>query len=196
MTGQPSCGKTTLVKHLVQLATDSCPQLPLKGFVTEEVLSGASRIGFDVVSVGADPPVHGVLARKGFKSRAKTGAYGVNVAAFERAALPLLRGTGKRIVVIDEVGRMEMHSTTFVEEVKSLMDDDSVLLLGSVAAPRYGHTVALAEAIKARADVETLHVKPSTRTEVTSRAEQALKVLLESGGYVSQRKRKRMDDSS
>ena len=178
VTGQPSCGKTTIVKRLVELANEQST-LPISGFVTDEVLAGASRVGFDVVSVGS--AARGQLARKGLKSRAKTGAYGVNVESFEKVALPLLtQGKGMpRIVVIDEIGRMEMHSASFSDVVRELMEDPDVLLFGSVAAPRYGHVVPLAEQVKARSDVTTLHLKPSTRKEVMAEAEAELRKLLE-----------------
>ena len=137
VTGQPSCGKTTLVKRLIELAK-AASSLPISGFVTDEVVAGSSRIGFDVVSVSSE--ARGLLARKGLKSRAKTGAYGVDVASFEKIALPLLaQGEGQpRIVVIDEVGRMEMHSAAFADTVRALLEDDDVLLLGDGQHPLRG----------------------------------------------------------
>ena len=71
----------------------------------------------------------GPLARKGAPSRHKTGAYGVDVAAFERVALPLLAAHAgrRRLIVIDEIGRMEMHSAKFAEAVQALLDDADAL---------------------------------------------------------------------
>ena len=40
VTGQPSCGKTTLVKKLVREVQALDPDLPVTGFVTEEVQPG------------------------------------------------------------------------------------------------------------------------------------------------------------
>ena len=72
-----------------------------------------------------------------------------------------------------------MHSASFSDVVRELMEDPDVLLFGSVAAPRYGHVVPLAEQVKARSDVTTLHLKPSTRKEVMAEAEAELRKLLE-----------------
>ena len=177
VTGQPSTGKTTLVKRLCALVQEIDPQMPVSGFVTEEVKTGGTRAGFDVVSVPI-PTVQGRLARKGLASKHKTGLYGVDVADFERVALPLLEGTGRRLVVIDEIGRMEMHSGQFECMVKRLLADPDAHLLGSVAAPRYGHVVPLAEEVKARPDVVTLHLKVSTREAVCTEAESQLRRLL------------------
>lgn len=186
VTGQPSCGKTTLISHLTRLAIKIAPELPVGGFITEEICqAGGSRVGFDVVDV-LEGQRRGVLARKGLASRFKTGAYGVDVAAFEATALPLLGVAdavpspppSRRLVIIDEIGRMELHSLRFAAAVEELLSDPHVLLLGSVAAPRYGHVVPLAESVKARPDVCTVHIKPSTREEARAAAEEALRALL------------------
>lgn len=200
VTGQPSCGKTTLVQHLVHKARQLSPSLPITGFITAEVLTGkqaGTREGFDAVSV-SDPSVRGPLARKSLRSKWKTGAYGVDVPGFEKVALPLLevqsassrrrptrrpprggqRVASKSLVVIDEIGRMEMHSEAFTSKVKELFANDSVLLLGSLAAPRYGHVVPLAERIKKRQDVRTHHLKASTRADVRENMEAELESLL------------------
>ena len=59
---------------------------------------------------------------------------------------------------------MEMHCPGFEATVRRLLETDGVLLIGSVAAPRHGHAVPLAEEIKARSD-DDAHFKPSTRDE-------------------------------
>ena len=190
VTGQPSCGKTTIVRRLVDLASESS-DLPISGFVTDEVLEGGSRVGFDVVSVKSS--ARGRLARKGLKSKAKTGAYGVDVHSFEQVAIPLLKQSSgqPRIIVIDEVGRMEMHSAAFSDAVRWLMADPDVVIIGSVAAPRYGHVVPLAEEIKARDDVTTLHLKTSTRDEVMAQAGVELLRLLSRPSDPAESKQKR-----
>ena len=61
LTGQPNCGKTTAVKRLSEaLARDG---MQLRGFVTEEVLVGGKRVGFDVVTI--PDRKRGILSRKG-----------------------------------------------------------------------------------------------------------------------------------
>ena len=48
-------------------------------------------------------------------------------------------------------------------------------MLGSIACPRYGHTVAFCEELKARPDVVTVNLKKSTRDEVTDLFDAALR---------------------
>ena len=126
LTGQPGSGKTTAVKALAAelLATtaahggsgcggsESRNGPRLRGFVTEEVLIGSHRIGFDVVTVPDGR--RGVLSRKSGLAAGlpRTGQYSVDVAAFERLALPALADDDDPSVVyvLDEIGRMELHS--------------------------------------------------------------------------------------
>ena len=49
VTGQPGCGKTTAVKTLVDELRASGASV--RGFYTDEVLSGGRRVGFDIVTV-------------------------------------------------------------------------------------------------------------------------------------------------
>lgn len=48
-------------------------------------------------------------------------------------------------------------------------------MLGSIACPRYGHTVAFCEELKARPDVVTVNLKKSTRDEVQELFDAALR---------------------
>ena len=80
-------------------------------------------------------------------------------------------------------------------EVEALLGADNVYLVGSVAAPRYGHTVPLAEQIKARDDVTVIHMKKSTREEARQTAEAAVDSLLRAvQGSDKIKKRKRSDE--
>ncbi len=122
VTGQPSCGKTWLVNHLARLAIHDRPGLSVCGFITEEVCSSSGgRLGFDCVEVLTGCK-RGVLARKGHASKYKTGEYGVDLESFEATALPQLGVGGdssdsvsQRLVVVDEIGRMELHSQKFAQ---------------------------------------------------------------------------------
>ena len=185
VTGQPGCGKTVLVRDLYEHARRRFPTLVYSGFYTAEALCGhpskAFRVGFDIVTVPGG--ASGVLARKGLKSKFKTGEYGVDVASFDDLAMPELEvpsGTGLHVVVIDEIGRMEAHSKLFGPAVQKLLEQPNVLLVGSVAAPRYGHKLQLAEDIKAQLGIFVVPMKKSTRQEAKRNAMKALDCMLES----------------
>lgn len=168
MTGQPGCGKTTAVKRMIDLLQKN--GVYCKGFFTDEVLDEAgSRVGFDIVTVPEGE--RGVLSRKqGIRSKYKTGQYYVDVQSFEALALPSLAvpeaTSPQRVVyVLDEIGRMELHSTVFQERVRR-MANQNLRLVGAVTAPRYGHVVPFCEEISSLENVKVHNLTKKTRDEV------------------------------
>ena len=126
LTGQPGVGKTTLVLKAID-ALKTSPRT-IGGFITTERRDGrGERCGFDVVTVGIDPPSSGTLATKAAagsrpgKGVPAVGNYVVDVADFERVALDVLGrdadGPGRQrpdVTVVDEVGKMELHCVDFL----------------------------------------------------------------------------------
>ena len=165
VTGQPGCGKTTAVKTLVDELRASGASV--RGFYTDEVLQGGRRIGFDIVSVPDGR--RGPLARKG-ATGPKVGKYGVDVAGFERLALPTLADNDDDetiYYVLDEIGRMELKSEAFGTRVEELLAR-GVRLVGAITAPIYGHRVAFCDRVGATRGVAVHKLTKSTRDGVTA----------------------------
>jgi nucleoside-triphosphatase len=123
ITGEPGIGKTTLVKKLVKALGDRAI-----GFWTEEVRDPKTRkrTGFKVVSTEGKSLL---FASKTFTSKHLVGSYGVNVQRFESVALPVLERAIKekdKVVVIDEVGKMELFSKPFRELVRYIVRSPSM----------------------------------------------------------------------
>ena len=81
-----------------------------------------------------------MLSRKGGPAgQPKTGQYSVDVAAFEQLALPTLADDDdpSTVYILDEIGRMELHSSAFASRVVALLER-GVRLLGAITAPIYG----------------------------------------------------------
>ena len=154
-TGQPGCGKTTLVRAVVEELTRL--NIPVRGFYTEEVLdANGGRKGFDVVTVPFGR--RAVLSRKSGlpASYAKTGAYSVDVTSFEECALPTIAvPDAGEIIIIDEVGRMELHSIAFQAAVRKLLVSQT-RVVGAITAPIYGHRVPFCDEVVAQPQVRVV----------------------------------------
>jgi len=121
ITGPPGVGKTTLVKKLVDQLGDRAV-----GFWTEEVRDPRSgkRTGFVAVTTDGRRIL---FASKTFTSKYLVGSYGVNLQRFESAVLPVLREAleagRNRVVIVDEVGKMELFSKQFRDLVGRIVRD-------------------------------------------------------------------------
>ncbi len=122
LTGPPGCGKTTVVKRTVKKLGQRAV-----GFWTEEVRDPKTgkRTGFKVVRTDGKVTL---FASKTFTSRKLVGSYGVNVNRFEDSAVEFLKneiekGLKGRVIVIDEVGKMELFSRSFKDLVSELIED-------------------------------------------------------------------------
>ena len=146
LTGQPGVGKTTLACAAVKEQPASC------GFYTAEKRAAAGeREGFSVVALGSGET--GTLASLG-RGKAMVGKYCVDVASFERVALPSLEASASSpITLIDEVGKMELFSPLFLPRVEAILTSGEATVLGTLPMPRYGHTIASVEALRAHPDV-------------------------------------------
>lgn len=158
--GRPGVGKTTVVRRLVGLLQEA--SVPVGGFTTRELRERGRRVGF--VAEEIDGP-ETFIAHVGWTAGPAVGRYHVDVRAFERVALPALERARERggIVVLDELGRMELASDAFVDAVDDLFAHD-------VAVVATVHVVAhpLTDALKRRADVRRTVVTRENRDELPS----------------------------
>ncbi len=122
LTGYAGVGKTTLIRNI---ATDLAEYNPV-GFYTAEIRERGARMGFELYGLDGS---RAVFAHVDSPSSVRVGRYGVDIPTFE-AFLARLRlyGPDQKLVVIDEIGRMECHSAKFVQLVSNLLDSDQALL--------------------------------------------------------------------
>ncbi len=119
VTGRPGSGKTTLVVKLLQRLAGR--GFKAAGFVTEEIREGPGRVGFEVRDLEGNKAILAHVRRKG---KPRVGKYGVDVEAFESIALKALE-IGKKdtdLLVVDEIGRMELFSSLFRSTLLELLD--------------------------------------------------------------------------
>lgn len=155
LTGPPRCGKTTLVRSVVA----RLQVFRLAGFVTEQVIGRhrRRRVGFQAEGLNGGIAV---LANIWSTSEIRVGKYGVELDDFERLVNGELRRSADHVdlFVVDEIGKMEVASTQFVELVGQLLDGERPVL--ATVAIRGG---GLISEVKSRKDVELIAVNSTNR---------------------------------
>jgi len=152
--GRPGIGKTTVARRLLRLLQEV--GVPVGGFTTAELRAGGRREGFLVEAVSG---AREVLAHVDLPGPPRVGRYGVDLAAFDRVALPALRTprTGG-VVVVDELGKMELASAAFRDAVMQLLDRD-VAVVATVHQARHQFT----DALRRRPGIRVVRVTEATR---------------------------------
>ncbi|NOZ19964.1 MAG: NTPase [Planctomycetes bacterium] len=116
LAGRPGVGKTTLVRKVVESG-----RVIAGGFYTEEIREAGRRMGFMIRTLDGR---EGVLAHVKSRSAFRVGRYGVNVDAFEDIGVRSIEDalTKDGLVVMDEIGRMELFSGKFQQTVIRALD--------------------------------------------------------------------------
>jgi nucleoside-triphosphatase len=154
LTGTPGCGKTTLIKRVVKDLNR-----PVYGFFTNEIRKRGARVGFKIETFG-QPVRKGVLSHIDIESRHRVGKYGVDIESFENIILPELR-IGMRmnsLIVIDEIGKMELFSSKFKDMLTGLFQSDTALIATILFKPH-----PFCDKLKSNSDVDLITVDRDNR---------------------------------
>jgi len=122
VTGRPGVGKTTLCLKVFDALRD---ELDVKGFVTKEVRVSGRRVGFKLVDLVSGESLW--LARVDAKSPVRVGRYGVLLESIDEFAERIESYRDADLIIIDEIGPMELKSRRFVEAVEGIVDRDGLL---------------------------------------------------------------------
>jgi nucleoside-triphosphatase len=161
ITGKPGCGKTSLIREV-------CRRFPDKigGFFTDEVHIGAKRDSFVLKSFDGQ---QGVFAKKGMESPVKLNKYGIDLGVLEAIGIGALRRAmaDEKVIVIDEIGSMEMFSKTFRTAVAECLNSPCKVF----ASIRY-NAQPFTNEIKAMPDTTLVCLSRNNAAEVQKRIEE------------------------
>lgn len=126
--------------------------------MTEELREAGRRIGFAVETFAGE---RATLAHVRFPAPPRVGRYGVDLDAFEGVALPALEAEGADLILVDELGKMELASAAFRVAVSTALQG-KLPIVATVHVARHAFT----DALKSDPDIETVRVFPRNRDDL------------------------------
>ena len=156
ITGKPAVGKTTIVKTIVE----RMQSVNMTGFYTNEIRSKGSRVGFELHGLDG---ARRILAHVNIYSQHKVGKYGVDTKGFEEFLENLeLLSPDVELIVIDEIGKMELFSNRFRSLIHDVLNSDKQVL-ASIALKGEGFI----REIKQRSDIQLMEVTRGNREQLS-----------------------------
>lgn len=164
LTGQPGAGKTTLILRVLERCG-----LEAGGFYTKELRGRGRRVGFGISSLSG---AESVLAHVDFDSPYRVGRYGVDIEALERVGVKSVEEAigSKELIVVDEIGKMELFSKRFAGAVSRALESGKHFL---ATVMKRHHPFA--DAIKRRTDVRVIEVTMENRDRFVREIADALR---------------------
>ena len=155
LTGKPGTGKTAIIREAVAKT-----KIKAGGFYTEEIRVGGVRQGFRIVTIGGQ---EAVLAHVNISSPYQVSRYKVDIDSLNRLGVSALRQAleGNDLIVVDEIGKMELLSPRFREVVLQAIESGK-RVLGTIMLNSH----PFADEVKRHPEVKTLMVTRANHSEV------------------------------
>lgn len=152
LTGLPRVGKTTVVLKVAERLKGKCA-----GFYTEEILKEGKRVGFRLATLNG---TSGILAHKEIKSQYNVGRYRVDIECLEKLGIKAVKEgiEQNKLIIIDEIGKMELLSKAFRRAVVEALDSNPLVLATIML-----HSQSFCDKIKSRQDVKMIEVTLKNR---------------------------------
>lgn len=174
LTGRPGVGKTSVLLRIVKALKDQ--GLRVGGMISQEARTGATRVDFRLIDLTSER--EGWLAHIQQQSGPSVGKYRVNLLDLQSIGVTaILRALhASDVVVIDEVGPMELYSSAFKDAVTRAMQSTKIfigilhyrahdLLISTIKTAQKTHIVEVTSANRQRLHETILHMITDPYTE-------------------------------
>jgi nucleoside-triphosphatase len=157
VTGQPGIGKTTVLLRVVDAL--KAKRYDVRGMISREIREQGTRVGFEIIDLCTEQK--GWLAHIRQFSGPQVGKYRVNLNDLKNIGANSILNAIKNadVVVVDEIGPMELFSQAFKDAILQAVDGTKPLL-GTI---HFRAQNPLISVVKARDDVEILEVTNENR---------------------------------
>ncbi|KAK8814212.1 hypothetical protein WA158_008074 [Blastocystis sp. Blastoise] len=139
LTGKPGVGKSTIIQEVCKRIQD-----PYRGFYTGEIRENGRRSGFSITTFSGQ---QSILSSTQFVSEnyPKVGSYGVSIENINKTIVNEINIALREkcpLVVVDEIGKMEMLSNEYKSSIMNLFKSDAIVF-GTILENhhRFGDTI-------------------------------------------------------
>ena len=141
---------------MIKKLSEELKYLHPAGFYTEEIREAGQRKGFELISLDGK---RGLLSHVEMRSPYRVGKYKVDIESFENFlnSIPFF-DPSTRLIIIDEIGKMECLSDRFKNLLKKIFDSGK-LVVATIALKGSG----LIAEIKERDDVKLFKITKHNR---------------------------------
>ncbi len=170
LTGKPRVGKSTLIKSLIKDL--KAMGVSVGGMLTADIRERGVRMGFSIEDISTGE--RGILAHIRLHGSIRVGKYILNLGDLDSlGANSILNAVAySNIVVIDEIGPMELKSKRFIEAVERAIASEKPMLVSVHRASQH----ELVRRVKREFDI--LEVTIANRDEIATMVMDKLKACL------------------
>ncbi|MHA1417581.1 MAG: nucleoside-triphosphatase [Candidatus Heimdallarchaeaceae archaeon] len=165
VTGAPRSGKTTLISKII-----SKLNINVIGFITAEIRENNIRTGFTIETYSGTKKI--LASKKNIESKYRVGRYGIYLDNLNFIISELEKEIDKemsKLIVIDEIGKMELFSHSFKRFVMKALDQTKIL--GTIMLKDNDFT----KKIKQRSDTKIFEINLLNRESVMNEIKELIR---------------------